>query len=59
MAARIGDGDELVVADHAEMVVDQVRVRRALAELPERGQEALWLVAWEGLDAGAAATVMG
>ncbi|WP_027644571.1 RNA polymerase sigma factor [Salinispora oceanensis] len=59
LVARIGDGDELVVADHADMVVDQVRVRRALAELSEQDQEALRLAAWEGLDAGAAATVMG
>ena len=59
LAARIGEVVEMVEADHADVVVDQVRVRRALAELPERDQEALRLAAWEGLDAGAAAAVMG
>ncbi|MEV0811332.1 sigma-70 family RNA polymerase sigma factor [Micromonospora sp. NPDC050200] len=59
LAARIGESAEMVMADHADVVVDQVRVRRALAELPERDQEALRLAAWEGLDADAAAMVMG
>ncbi|MFY1634595.1 sigma factor-like helix-turn-helix DNA-binding protein [Solwaraspora sp. WMMB335] len=40
-------------------MVDQVRVRRALTQLSEADQEALRLAAGEGLDATAAATVMG
>lgn len=59
LASRMGEVVEWVEPDHADVVVDQVRVRRALAELPEGDQEALRLAAWEGLDAGAAATVMG
>ncbi|MEU7589506.1 sigma-70 family RNA polymerase sigma factor [Micromonospora sp. NPDC049230] len=59
LASRLGEVGEMVSPDHADVVVDQVRVRRALAELPEGDQEALRLAAWEGLDASAAATVMG
>jgi RNA polymerase sigma factor (sigma-70 family) len=59
LAARMGEVVEMVAADHADVVVDQVRVRHALAELSEGDQEALRLAAWEGLDASAAATVMG
>ncbi|BCL12445.1 RNA polymerase sigma factor [Micromonospora sagamiensis] len=59
LTSRMGEVVEMVAADHADVVVDQVRVRRALAELPERDQEALRLAAWEGLDASAAARAMG
>ncbi|BCB76698.1 RNA polymerase sigma factor [Phytohabitans flavus] len=59
VTARMGEVVELVAADHADTVVDQVRVRHALAQLSEADQEALRLAAWEGLDAEAAATVMG
>jgi RNA polymerase sigma-70 factor (ECF subfamily) len=59
LEARIGDAADLVEQDHADLVIDQVRVRRALAGLSERDQEALRLASWEGLDVGEAATVMG
>lgn len=39
----------LVSPDHAEHVTEGARVRDALAQLSERDQEALRLVAWEGL----------
>jgi RNA polymerase sigma-70 factor (ECF subfamily) len=59
LAARMGEVVEMVEADHADVVVDRLRVRRALAELSEGDQEALRLAAWEGLDADAAAEVLG
>lgn len=59
LTTRLGEVVETVAVDHADAVVDQVRVRRALAQLSEADQEALRLAAWEGLDATAAATVMG
>ncbi|MFV2009413.1 MULTISPECIES: RNA polymerase sigma factor [unclassified Micromonospora] len=59
LTTRLGEVAETVTADHADAVVDQVRVRHALAQLSEADQEALRLAAWEGLDATAAATVMG
>ena len=59
LTSRLGAVVETATADHADVVIDQVRVRNALAQLSEADQEALRLAAWEGLDATAAATVMG
>ena len=45
--------------DVAEVVVERAAMLRALASLPALDQEALTLVAWHGLTAGEAATVLG
>ena len=47
--------DGQVSADHAERVAQTAHVRDALARLSERDQEALRLVAWEGLTLARAA----
>lgn len=59
LLTRISDDTGTVEADHADAVAEQMRVRRALAQLAERDQEVLRLAAWEDLDAGAAAAVLG
>jgi RNA polymerase sigma factor (sigma-70 family) len=45
--------------DLADGVVERARIREALGTLSEVDQEALRLVAWEGLDLAGAAQVMG
>ena len=50
---------ETPTPDHAGGVAASLDVRAALAGLSARDQEALQLVAWEGLDVTAAATVVG
>ncbi len=52
-------GVPMVQADHADSVVDNVQFAQALRRLSMRDQEALQLVAWEGLDLAAAAQVVG
>jgi RNA polymerase sigma-70 factor, ECF subfamily len=51
--------DEAPAGDVAEMVVERAAMLRALASLPALDQEALTLVAWHGLTAREAATVLG
>jgi RNA polymerase sigma factor (sigma-70 family) len=46
-------------ADLSELVSEQDRVRRALERLPALDREVLTLVAWDDLDAAAAASVLG
>jgi RNA polymerase sigma factor (sigma-70 family) len=62
-AVRLGERLESfsdgVVADHADAVNDQLRMRAALAGLSERDREVLRLAEWEQLDTADAATVMG
>ncbi len=55
-SADLGSG---LAPDLADGVVERARIREALALLSEVDQEALRLVAWEGLDLAAAAKVMG
>lgn len=62
-AARLGDRVAAqacpVPADPAEFVPDGIRVRTALANLPERDREVLRLIEWEQLTAAEAARVLG
>jgi RNA polymerase sigma-70 factor (ECF subfamily) len=55
-ALAAGEASE---GDVAEVVVERAAMLRALASLPALDQEALTLVAWHGLTAGEAATVLG
>jgi RNA polymerase sigma-70 factor (ECF subfamily) len=47
------------VADHADTVINRVRVREALESLPARDREDLRLIEWDGLNISEAATVSG
>jgi RNA polymerase sigma factor (sigma-70 family) len=61
-AVRLGERLESlsdgVVADHAEVVTDQLRMHAALAGLSEQDREVLRLAAWEQIDTADAAKVM-
>jgi RNA polymerase sigma factor (sigma-70 family) len=61
VAAKLNSTADTVclTPDLAEGVVERARIREALDMLSEVDQEALRLVAWEGLDLAAAAKVMG
>jgi RNA polymerase sigma factor (sigma-70 family) len=61
VAAKLNSTPDAVgpAPDLAEGVVERARIREALGLLSEIDQEALRLVAWEGLDLAAAAKVMG
>ena len=50
---------DLAEPDLADGVVERARIREALGMLSDADQEALRLVAWEGLDLAGAAQVMG
>jgi RNA polymerase sigma factor (sigma-70 family) len=45
--------------DHAEAVTAEADLEQALRQLPERDQETLRLIGWEGLDLAGAALAMG
>lgn len=51
--------DQPLSTDPAEQVVARAETLRALAELPDTDRELLTLVAWDGLDPGQAAQVLG
>jgi RNA polymerase sigma-70 factor (ECF subfamily) len=62
LAARIvalTGADDLIAWDAGEHVVERTAALEALASLPERDVEALTLMTWHGLDAHAAAAVVG
>lgn len=56
--SRTGTEDTLV-ADPADEVTGQARVRQALGSLADHDQEILRLIGWEGLDLAGAALAMG
>ena len=57
--AAVSNAADLTSWDAAEHVVERAAALAALASLPERDVEVLSLVTWHGLDAQAAATVVG
>jgi RNA polymerase sigma factor (sigma-70 family) len=59
VTGRLAAAREVTVPDHADGVVESVRLRAALATLNAVDREALLLVAWEGLDNRAAAYAAG
>lgn len=59
LGARLSSEPRTVGRDPAEVVGEREGVLAALAALPERQQEVLRLVAWEGLEPREAATVVG
>lgn len=60
VTARLSwQGDDDQVPDPATVVSERQRVRQALSTLAEADQEALRLIAWEGLDLTGAAVAMG
>jgi len=58
LADRLAGHRAEPVPDHAVQVVEDARLRSALAGLSGSDREALFLVAWEGLDQTAAALVL-
>jgi len=59
LRAALAAGVGLVEPDHAESLSARDEVLRCMAKLGPRDQEALQLIAWEGLDVGDAARVVG
>jgi RNA polymerase sigma-70 factor (ECF subfamily) len=57
--ARLGGAADARVADHADQVSDELRVRAVLARLSPADQEVLRLTEWEGLDPAEVAAVLG
>lgn len=57
--ARVAAQPPAIGADPAEDTVERVRIRAALATLPERDQEVLRLVAWEDLPMADVGRVLG
>lgn len=56
---RISTHTDVASPDHADVITDRLRVRAALAGLPERDREALRLAEWERLNTHDAAKVLG
>ncbi|MDX6481862.1 MAG: hypothetical protein QOG85_2372 [Gaiellaceae bacterium] len=59
LAVRIGEASHDGVPDPAGSLTDRDAALTAFATLGERDREVLRLVAWDGLDAGEAADVLG
>lgn len=53
------DGFAVVLADHSDLVVEQIAVGRAFARLSEADRELIRLVAWDGLSPAQVADVLG
>jgi RNA polymerase sigma-70 factor (ECF subfamily) len=58
LTAKAATGSDPRVADHADPVTDQLRVREVLAQLSPADQEVLRLIEWDGLDVAQAALVL-